>query len=180
MDNNINIEERARAYAQEALKEQLDAVANAYIQGYNDAMANQVHEPISELYDKFVDMGLDSGTMWLHEPSSKTSNQWRDCGYYEALDYGLPTMEQFEEMFARCKMKAGSRVFTLLGPSSNYIRVVFAQNNWQRVWVKSDVVNDEAIACRFLDNGEHEYVRHFVGEKLRILRVKNKNNENGI
>lgn len=171
MDNNINIEERAKAYAQEALKEQLDAVANAYIQGWNDAMAQQIHEPIREGKDRFCDLGLDSGTMWTWRPHFE-EGRFKRVGYYDALKYGIPTVEQFEEMFNRCRPSSN---YTFLAPSSASLDFSYGTEEKKYVWVQSDVVNDEALACRIHSNGTYEFKRLFTGEALYIMRVKNKN-----
>lgn len=167
------IEDKAKEYAQEVLKDQLAAVANAYIQGYNDAMASQNHEPIKEGKDRFVDLGLDSGTLWTYRPHYKMGH-FQSVGFHEAINYGIPTKEQFEEMLTRCRYH---KDYEFVGPSSESVYFVFTGSSHKRVWIKSDVVNDEALTCRLHSDGSYEFERLFVGERLRIMRVKNKNEE---
>lgn len=175
MKANSDIQANARAYALEALKNQLQAVEQAYIQGYNDAMAMIPREPIEEGKDKFQDAGLDSGTMWIQDLSHDGHN-YRYLGYYDALMYGIPTKDQFDELFSRSKYKeskSGNYPY-FVSPSSAEICCRKYDN---KIWVRSDVVNDEALSCLIRADGSHEYIRNFVGEKLQILRVKNKNEE---
>lgn len=67
-------------------------------------MKNVPHEPIVEENDTFVYLMLDSGTMWT-DNVHRLSNGYHALGYYYALKYGLPTQEQFEEMFTFCRRK---------------------------------------------------------------------------
>lgn len=176
MKANSDLLANARAYALEALKDQLQAVENAYLQGYNDALETIKVEPIYDGCDTFVDMGLDSGTMWTNHVCSEDRHS-RHVGYYDALQYGIPTEEQFEELFSRCKYTQPTKRYSfshIVGPSSESIT---CSSTGLVIWVKSDVINDEALTCVLNTDGSHEYVRKFVGEKLHILRVKNKNEE---
>lgn len=175
MEKNENLTAKAQAYAQEVLKEQLDAVANAYIKGYNDGMGDQpkFQESVTDGYDTFVDLGLESGTLWTDRPHCSI-NGIIGLGYYDALKYGIPTREQFEEMQKKCVQK---NKISFRGPSSKQITFDFGRAELYRAWVKSDVVDDKALAFYVRDDGSCGFERTFVGHWLCFMRVKNKNEE---
>lgn len=166
------IKAKAKEFAVNALQGQIDAIADAYLKGYEDALKTVPHEPIVEEYDTFQDMMLDSGTMWTSLFHKKYPSQVGEFGYYKALEYGLPTQEQYEELFSQCR-RIGARY---VGRNTNKIYLPQSDNEYY-LWVKSDVINDEAYAYKIAKKQEPELVRIYVGTEQKFLRVKNKNDQ---
>lgn len=167
---NTNLMDKAREYALQVLDNQIKLVEDAYNRGYADALKTIVSEPIPDGYDTFLDLGLDSGLLWTRTPHHRSSNYFAELGYYEALKIGIPTLEQFEEMISRCKVFKKDREYR--GPSSKGIYYGFLSE--RHIWLKSDVVNDEATAVKFGEDGSYEIKKAFVGSKFYCLRVKEK------
>lgn len=162
---------KAKEFAINSLQGQIDALADAYLKGYEDAMAAMPHEPIVEECDTFTDLMLDSGTMWT-DFVHRLSNGYHSLGYYAALRYGLPTQEQYEELFSQCRRIGANYV----GRNTNKIYVPMSSDEYY-LWVKSDVINDEAYAYKIVNYQEPELVRIYVGTEQKFLRVKNKNDQ---
>lgn len=166
------IKAKAKEFAINALQGQIDAIADAYLKGYEDALKTVPHEPIVENYDTFQDMMLDSGTMWTSGFHKKYPSQVGEFCYYKALEYGLPTQEQYEELFSQCR-RMGARY---VGRNANKIFLPQLSDEYY-LWVKSDVINDEAYAYKIVNYQEPELVRIYVGTEQKFLRVKNKNDQ---
>lgn len=168
----MNLDEKAKEYALKAMKDQLEQVENAYKQGYADALKTVIREPFVDGKNTYVDLGLASGTLWTTYFAADNTGNTINCGYYQASMMNIPTQEQFEEMFKRCQTWSNSDAIHYVGPSSEIVRI------WNRtttiVWVKSDIVDDCALAYVFRYNSEPELKRVFVGQKHHVLLVKTK------
>lgn len=161
---------KAREYALQVLENQIKLVEEAYNRGYADAQKTVISASVRDVYDTFVDLGLDSGILWTRTPHHRSSNYFGEHSYHEALQLGLPTVEQFEEMINRCRVFRNAEEYR--GPSGKgiYYRVL----NGHSIWLKSDVVDDEATAVKFGEGGAYEIKKAFVGSRFYCLRIKEK------
>lgn len=170
------LKKKANEMATRLIQPQIDRYAKMYLKGYEDALKTMPHEPITDEYDKFFDYMLDSGTMWTNNWHKDKPNSYQSLSYYEAKEYGLPTKEQFEELLANCRELDG----TYRGRNGQPIGLpIFSpfENHSLLFWVKSDVVDNEAIVCRFTSNSAPTFGRLFTGTPLYFFRVKNKNDQ---
>lgn len=164
--------DKAREYAISALKEQIEQLEAAYTAGYKEALKSIPKPNIEdEMGTTFVDLGLNDGLMWSNENlHERISGGWKiGFPFYEALRYGLPTIEQYEYMFSRCKKE--KRKFR--SPNGSIIKLSSGNNNFNEfLWVKSDIVDDEALAYKITENEDPVLVRRFTGENALCLLVK--------
>lgn len=169
------IKAKAQEFAIKALQGQIDALADAYLKGYEDALKTIPHEPIVEEYDEFFDYMLDSGTMWTINFHKDKPNNYQILSYHEAKKYGLPTQEQFEELLANCREINGA--YRGRNGQSIGLPIYSCENHSMLFWVYSDVIENEALACRFTNNSAPIFERVFTGTPLYFFRVKNKNEQ---
>lgn len=165
------IKAKAKEYAVNALQGQIDAIADAYLKGYEDALKTMPHKPIVEEYDTFVDLQLDSDTMWTSEYHKLDKNMYYELNYFDALEYGIPTEEQFIELFLKCG-KEGERYY---GRNNSiwvktYLEPVY-------IWVKSEVEDNKALAYKIQAHQKPVLVKRHVGIPSYFLRVKNKSEQ---
>lgn len=170
------IKAKAKEFAVNALQGQIDALADAYLKGYEDAMRIIAEPVIDGSGLPFRSMALPSGTEWMNTVvrmgSNKITNVPLIFSYGEALRYNLPTVEDFQELFRECPYK-GKGFF--LARNGNKIECGIAPDFY--VWVKSDIENDYALAYKFEGNKFPELVRVFTGERLHVLAIKRRNNK---
>lgn len=106
--------------------------------------------------DKFIDLGLDSGTLWGGNDIIIYRNSLilnLDCPFYEHiknLGYQLPTKEQFDELFNSCFCKLynkGGRDFVVVKSKVNnnflrfYITGSFLLRNTTSNLTLTDTIN---------------------------------------
>lgn len=163
------IKSKAKDFALFALQGQIEMITDAYIKGYEDAMKVIPHEPIQDGQDSFQDLMLESGTMWTTDLHGNSFNDIQ-AGYYEAFEYGLPTKEQYDELFAKCRRDKNVYV----GKNSRSVKIINAKGFPSYTWVKSEVINDEALAYEWTYMTEPKLVRRYTGFKSYFHRVKNK------
>lgn len=171
------IKAKAKEFAINALQGQIDAIADAYLKGYEDAMLIIAEPVIDNSGLPFRSMALPSGTEWMNTVvrmgSNKITNVPLTFSYGEALRYNLPAVEDFEELFKECPYK-GNGFF--LARNGNKIECGIGPDFY--VWVKSDIEKDCALAYKFEGNKFPELVRVFTGERLHVLAIKKRNNKN--
>ena len=153
------------------------ALANAYIEGYNAAVEDMEAENNIE----YVDLGLPSGTLWSNKYISDVDTRW--IVYDEAKRLHLPTKSQVEELFAETRVTYDKTGISLL--SSNG-KSLFIPRNAELInepksplvsfWIRSDY-NDKKEAEHFafiLSSKKFEpwYVWKFIGECSGALSVK--------
>lgn len=161
----MTLEDKAKEYALKALESEIDKVQKAYIDGYNAAKAEYNHEPIDIDGVKYFDMSLPSGTLWS-EPI-REGNVLLRLPYNKAKQYELPTQEDWEELMQYTKHEVRGGKYKFL--SVDGITLNSMKDNG--CWLKSDVVNNEALTIRrgnIISNC-------FIGETVAIVLVKHKN-----
>lgn len=162
---------KAKDFAQSLYQEKIDEAMSAYLKGYEDAMLSISHEIVKDGYDRFIDLLLDSGTMWSTTVHKCTKTDWEPMTYVQAKKFGMPTIEQFTELFASCELIGNQYV----GKNSNAIQSVRDNMPVFCVWVESSENGGlECLAYRFEKGKAPELVRLSVKDKAYFYRVKNK------
>lgn len=110
MTDGLNMEElrdRALKYADAKAKKLLTpAISQAYIDGYNDGWnAKEEATMVSFEPEKvhFVDLDLPSGTLWAKNYLVNDKGEFLYLKYKEAVNLGIPSLEQWEELKSHCK-----------------------------------------------------------------------------
>jgi hypothetical protein len=194
-----NLNERAANYAAEKTNELLTkAIAQAYADGYRDGFKERESESSSfeESHDvKFIDLGLPSGTKW----STKLMGEDDFADYFayaDAASYGLPTIEQVEELANYCRWQRDFKGQTFYGATcigkngkEIYIRS-WGYKEGDRLccygygadtiffWIRNEEEGDEMKAIKLNnvkdEKPEFEIVKLFSGYKLPVMLVSNK------
>ena len=96
----MTLEEKANEYALNALESEIDKVKNAYIDGYNVARNELLHESIDIDGVTYHDMSLPSGTLWseIIKYSKDGSNYILEKPYNLVKEFSIPTKEDWEEL----------------------------------------------------------------------------------
>lgn len=170
------IKAKAKDFALSSLQEQIESIEEAYLKGYEEAMKNMPHEPIEDGADHFEDLWLESGTMWSTDVHrTKDGTQPEKLNYYKALEYGLPTKEQYLELFDDIRIDDKN---SFVWRSGNGIAIKSPHKELPGIeytWVKTeDIIDNEAWAVKWESNS-HEFVRRFTGYDAKFYCVKDKN-----
>ena len=100
------LKELSANYASEKTNEMMSQiVAQAYADGYRDGYKDREEEIPVNLRDnktKYVDLGLPSGTLWSAN-YEKEGEDYLYVPYDKAIQYDIPTTEQWNELFKTCK-----------------------------------------------------------------------------
>lgn len=161
----MELKDKAREYAINALEEQIAKVAQAYADGYMQAYKEIAALPIEEDGITYVDLGLPSGTLWSNCQLLQ-NNTYLKFPYQKASVLQIPTKEQVEELIAFCKITSNKRSnnFSALGKTGNEV------SYWNTsIWVKSNPHNDEAMVY---DLSEQKFEDRFMGYQYPIALVK--------
>lgn len=170
------IKAKAKEFAINALQGQIDAIADAYIKGYEEAMRIITEPVIDDSGLPFRSMALPSGTEWMDTVvrmgGNKLHNVPRTFSFWDAITYHsptvhLPSVEDFEELFRECEYI--NRGYFL---ARNGNRIECGIDSDFYVWVRSNIVKNKALAYKFKGNNAPELVRVFTGEKLFVLAIK--------
>ena len=187
----MNITEKAKEYAEgKAMEALTSAIEKAYTDGYNaglnDASKSKGIEFPRQIVEdgvKYVDLGLDSGTLWSFSYLTDDKNGVRYVTYEEALKLNIPTKKQFEEMKKRCQMlhrntKDGHYI-SCIGIHGEHIelhdsyiyRAGFANNkNVYCFWLKNEnEPENDTVECA---SGNSSDSKQFIGYKLPVMLVK--------
>lgn len=179
------IEELANRCAINVLSEQIDKVKQAYIAGYNEAKGIVVEDNVT-----YIDLGLQSGTLWATKFIGATEGKPEGCRmvYEDAKSFSLPTEEQFLELH-RLPYKINETTIDLYGCNGNILSLPlcgFVQNGdlvannihlwlrdkepteWNSVRVGSYFGKSYAVNA---NNKDYVYLL-FMGSLLPVLTVK--------
>ena len=144
---------KAAKYAAEKTNEAItQAIAQAYIDGYRDGYRDKESETpvnVDNSDDKYVDLGLPSGTLWARDYEYYTGSSYDICymTYAEAQSkwYKLPTEKQVQELFNCCKYeyirpsaKDLSDWINFIGPNGNELCFRITGRESASFWVKFD------------------------------------------
>jgi hypothetical protein len=194
-----NLNERAANYAAEKTNELLTkAIAQAYADGYRDGFKERESESSSfeESHDvRFIDLGLPSGTKW----STKLMGEDDFADYFayaDAASYGLPTIEQVEELANYCRWQRDFKGQTFYGATcigkngkEIYIRSWgYKEGDNLRCygygadtiffWISNKEMEGEMEAIKLYnvkdEKPEYEIVKLFSGYKVPVMLVSNK------
>ena len=122
-----DLQTKAAQYAAEKANELISgAIAQAYIDGYRDGFRDKENETPVNLADsdnKYVDLGLPSGTLWAADYERTDDGELLYVSYVEtkAKGYKLPTEEQVRELCSCCRKKYNFDMekIEFLGPNGN-------------------------------------------------------------
>lgn len=163
------IKAKAKEFAQSVLQPQIDAIADAYLKGYEDAMKTLPHDNVIDKNDTFVDLMLDSGTMWSTTVHKLKNSEPKEMDYSSAVRFGIPDKEQFEELFMNCKTH-----FKHYYEKNGKAVMMYPINETFYVWVKSTVSNFEAFAYKIVSGEEPTLVKRSIHLPAFFFRAKNK------
>lgn len=163
------VKKKAKEFAVNALQGQIDALADAYLNGYEDALKTVPHDYIIDKNDTFVDLVLESGTMWSTTVHKLKNSEPKEMDYSSAVRFGIPDKEQFEELFVNCKTH-----FKHYYEKNGKAVVMYPLNECFYVWVKSKVSNFEAFAYKIVPGEEPTLVKRSIHFPAFFFRVKNK------
>lgn len=164
----MTIEEKAREYALDALKEEIGKVEKAYIDGYNAGKAE--NKPVNIDGVEFYDCGMPSGTLWS-KPLENKYHCLIQLPYIKAEQLSIPTKEDFEELKRNSKIENVTIKNSRFGIVHNVITkhgVRIGLEN-KKFWVKDEIENETmATAC----DGRLNPIKLFMGEEHAIILVK--------
>ena len=163
----MGLEEKAKEYALKALEGEIDKVKNAYIDGYNAARNELLHEPVDIDGVTYYDMSLPSGTMWSKKITYNQNSNYAILTepYNKVKELSIPTKEDWEELEQNTKRTYYKGCLRYL--SKDGVKLEFYNCSY---WCKSDV-NDKNEALVYRNGG---FERRFTGESFRIVLVKKK------
>lgn len=177
----MTLEEKAQEYALKALEEQIVAVKQAYIDGYNAAKAKYNHEPIvDENGIKWYDMDLPSGNLWS-EPLKDEEGNYIESVYNRVNQLDLPTDDDFKEL------KNHSLVMCKLVSEEPHLICVSVNGCQYQIktglyWLKSDVHNNWGRMIYAHEKNSNGYLEispytctSFIGFERKVVLVKRKN-----
>lgn len=187
-----SLNERAAKYAEEKANELLSkAIAQAYADGYRDGVKDREERTVSPNIE-FVDLGLPSGTKWSAQLMGEEG--FADyLSYTDAASYGLPTIEQVEELANYCRWQRDFRGQTFYGATcigkngkEIYIRS-WGYKEGDKLcaygyatdraffWMRNEEEGDEMKAIKLHnvkdEKPEIEIVKMFSGYKLPVMLV---------
>jgi hypothetical protein len=170
------------------------AIAQAYADGYQDGVKDRDEGVVSPNIE-FVDLGLPSGTKWSTKLIGE--DDFADyLAYADAASYGLPTIEQVEELANYCRWQRDFRGQTFYGATcigkngkEIYIRS-WGYKEGDRLccygygadtiffWIRNEEEGDEMKAIKLHnvkdEKPEMEIVKLFSGYKVPVMLVTNK------
>ena len=182
----------AGAYADTVKKLFIETFREGYGAGYLAGAAAVRNESQNDNEDEgdFIDLGLPSGTLWREDFLSDEDCENMRLAYNEARNFSLPTEEQCRELMSKCILVREKNGITFRGKDNEELYLGFTDQAKNpngrtdaciRFWVKGDVDDDLKALCLqcsilLLPNAAgYHLCRRFVGEKIAVLTVKNKN-----
>lgn len=195
-------EELANQFAEHKNAELESLIKEAYLKGYDQALFD-TKKIITIDNITYVDMGLQSGTLWSVHPLWDTGD-YIQVNYSEAQNLSLPTKEQWEELVKKCAFKKNE----IVAPFPSCKRIYF--DFWRKglmgeecndgtgykFWLKGEVddANRAPVMVYCIKNGkksildyrlpsepyrnDSDYIigsdKHFTGFKLPVFLVRNK------
>ena len=188
----MTVNEKAEQYAKNCLEHIKKEIVDAYIEGYCEGSYDEElkHAKNEEDDSDFIDLGLPSGTLWREDFLSDEDCENMRLAYNEARNFSLPTEEQCRELMSKCILVREKNGITFRGKDNEELYLGFTDQAKNpngrtdaciRFWVKGDVDDDLKAPCLqcsilLLPNAAgYHLCRRFVGEKIAVLTVKNKN-----
>ena len=183
-----NVKEQAAAYAAGKFENAVNKlIEQAYIDGYNAGCVEAGKASLAQLNDdEWVDLGLPSGTLWSKDYLRDENGDIIYMPYEKALQYDLPTYEQFQELFSKCVFdwNVGLHYWTCLGPNGNSIRFyekigegAGTSLNEFYMWLEKES-NSSRTAVKLYNNSSgafyHLFFSLFTGYRLPVRLVKAK------
>lgn len=164
----MTIEEKAREYALDALKEELGKVEKAYIDGYNagQSEANKFEVEIDGI--KYYDFGLPSGTLWS-EPLTVDGQRLKlpfDAAIAQFTLPNLPNVQELERFIRVGNLITKEGISWLTVKGDKICMPCF------RAWTRQECNQAHGLAFDMNLKIRDE----FKGEKLDIVLVKQKEN----
>jgi len=193
----MDIKEKAKMYAEgKALNAITSAIEEAYAQGYRDGYKdgyakNEEAKPEDNLWGvNYVDLELPSGkkwsTMYLIDETKKTF-ECKLFTYDEAIRLNIPTIEDFQELLANCRIVSNTDSYgnltgqsKIVGRNGNYIYLIDASyksgpdNKAYKsflFWLKNTDTEGDSRICADGRN-KNRIGTIFMGFKLPIMLVK--------
>jgi hypothetical protein len=190
-----NLNERAANYAAEKANELLvNAIAQAYADGYRDGVKDRDEGIVSPNLE-FVDLGLPSGTKWSTKLIGE--DDFADyLAYADAASYGLPTIEQVEELANYCRWQRDFKGQTFYGATcigKNGKEIYIHSWGYKEgdnlrcygygadtifFWISNKEMEGEMEAIKLYnvkdEKPEYEIVKLFSGYKVPVMLVSNK------
>lgn len=179
MENDIV--NKAREYAINKLNSQIDIIASAYVDGYNKAKGIITTDDM-----EYIDLGLPSGTKWATRYIGATDEhpEGSRMVYYDAINYKLPTKEQYLELRSLRNAIVDDKVkfYGLNGnvlsiPFSGFINGKDKYSDQLRLWIKGENIegNDILAGVYFAPYYQNAYstkTQHlYLGAFLSVLTV---------
>lgn len=163
----MDLNEKAKEYAEKVLKMQINRISQAYIDGYNDALQEVLHLPVEEDGIKYYDMSLPSGTMW--SAYIKDEKGFIETTYNRVKDLSIPTLEDVAELkkYTKGQKSPFDEDITYLSEDGEMLHFTEYKSFWIK---KEDAESQDAYAA---DNDLSCYPI-FKGFSKRLILVKRK------
>jgi|GEM_PF-5087712 len=161
METN-NVKSMAEQYAISVLQDQINTIAQAYIEGYNKSRAVVVENDI-----EYIDLGLPSGTLW----ATKFLNN-EGMVYCDAESYKLPTQEQYGEL-RKLKWRLVNNSYVIIkGLNGN--EITLPSSYFLTFWLAGQKPDDsfKVLVAYYKEDDITKYIRGYVGDKKSVLTVK--------
>ncbi len=170
----MDIKEKAIEYAKGRELTVLEqALADAYLEGYNAALADiEKNEKI-----EYVDLGLPSGTLWSNHYMSDENKKW--IVYSEARNYILPSKSQWDELISETQQTMNKGIIYFQGANGNKFALpANLPNNIASFWLNSETDDKKQAKYIRLDLSRYtidpKVLSQFVGACCGVLAVKYK------
>ena len=167
----MNLQEQANKYAEEKTNQVIEkAISEAYIEGYQAGYKDCEEEIPMKPQDnrsKYVDLGLPSGTLWSDDYENDSNEKRLSLPYKDAAQIKLPTAEQVNELFERCRWESDAKgsysslvpmtYAQCIGPNGKRIRfnatgysdaIYVKEPNNVYFWISSEDESDDSYSAR--------------------------------
>lgn len=194
-------EENAAKYAEMQVASITKQIREAYLQGYHQALLD-TNKVVSIDGVEYVDLGLPSGTLWSKQPF-RVGREYLNVDYSEALNYPIPTEEQWKELIRCCAIKRNE----IIAPAPNCQRIGYefwpkgicgeeCNPDGNKFWLKGEqdssgqapamvygvrsdrkVFNESGLPSELFINNKDILIgidKHFTGLRLPIFLIKSK------
>lgn len=184
----MDIQEIAKSYAEGKANEAITkAIAQAYIDGYKDGYKSGKENAQIECNNaEFVDLGLSSGTLWASDYLKDENGEICYFTYDEALQYKIPTIEQYNELILTCLRRgfkddfnqySGVRFLGVNGTMMTFNKTgkigfnAIMEQDFSYFWLLNDnKANYKTTAC--ITSSNNSKIGVFCGFKLPIRLVR--------
>lgn len=156
--------DKAKEYALDALSGQIETVMQAYMDGYNDAKMKYSSDPVSIDGIEYYDIGLPSGNLWSSLLTKENSNDSWKGPYCDIEHLNIPTKEDIDEMIKYTQKMDDFRRRTLTGKLLHLTR-------GENIWYKSTSETDTEAG---VFGAEGKGALTFKGNHKYAILVKHK------